>query len=256
MSKPKSTSGKSAKPMMAPCNTCIGEKRHRLLYKHSEKWSEEFDEHCLINGEDIYEMLQCGGCGRVCVCHTSYHSEISDDYGRAIPNVRYYPPPVSRRKPTWTYGVHLTTKKGLVIHSSPQFVESLLEEIYVSMQSRSLRVAAMGIRALIETVMIDKITDHGSFSSNLDALMNKGFIAESQKETLLAVIDFGSATIHRGFFPQFEDIESALDITEAVIAAIYIYPLQAEAIRDKVPPRPPRVPKKKPLSPRGNLEQG
>jgi hypothetical protein len=38
---------------------------------------------------------------------------------------------------------------------------SLLEEIYIATQNNLPRLAIMGIRALLEHIMIDKVTDQG-----------------------------------------------------------------------------------------------
>lgn len=243
-SKPRSgLPAKSKREVKAHCNGCLGEKNHRVLFKKSQDWVDEIADDCRIEGQDNYEMLHCCGCDRVCVRHTAYHSENTDERGRAIPTVSYYPPPLFRRMPKWSNGFTTDDGKGFSIHSLPRFVEPFLEEISISLQNRCLRAAAMTIRALLESIMIDKGEDAGSFSENLKALSEAGYIGAVQRETLSAIIDLGSATIHRGFVPKADEIETALDITEEMISAIYVQPVKAKAIRERVPARPPRPPK-------------
>ena len=97
----------------------------------------------------------------------------------------------------------------------------------------------MGIRALIESVMIDKIEDQGSFYKNLTAFESEGFVSKSQRSVLEPVLEAGHATIHRSFNPSREDIVTCLDVAEGIIEAIYINEDRAAALSRKVPPRKP-----------------
>ena len=56
----------------------------------------------------------------------------------------------------------------------------------------------MGVRAVIETLMTNKIGDQGSFSKNLSEFSKRGFISEPQRLAMEQAIDVGSAAIHRG----------------------------------------------------------
>ncbi|WP_371851449.1 DUF4145 domain-containing protein [Duganella sacchari] len=41
--------------------------------------------------------------------------------------------------------------------------------MYVAISSSALRLATLGVRALLEHVMIEKVGDNGSFKKNLEA---------------------------------------------------------------------------------------
>jgi hypothetical protein len=49
-------------------------------------------------------------------------------------------------------------------------IADLLTEIYAAVNGGQHRLAAMGIRALLERVMINKVGDQGTFRGNLDEL--------------------------------------------------------------------------------------
>jgi hypothetical protein len=72
-------------------------------------------------------------------------------------------------------------------------VRSLSAEIYKAPGGGHHRLAAMGIRALLEQVMVIKVCDHGYFGENLGAFCEKGFILRIQRDVLSTVLDLGHA---------------------------------------------------------------
>jgi hypothetical protein len=116
------------------------------------------------------------------------------------------------------------------------FLDGWLKEIYVALQNNSPRLAAMGIRALLEHVMISKVGDQGTFVKHVEAFVGAGYLPAKQAESLSAILDAGHATIHRGWQPSDADINTLLDITESILATVYIHTGQVEALRKKVPP--------------------
>jgi hypothetical protein len=107
----------------------------------------------------------------------------------------------------------------------------------VALQNDSLRLAAMGIRALLEHVMVEKVGDQGSFKNNLDAFESQGFISKSQRMVMEPVLEAGHATMHRSFKPTQSHLVALIDITENIIESIYINQLRALEISKTVPPR-------------------
>ena len=140
-----------------------------------------------------------------------------------------YPPATFRQEPRWLQEL------SLVIPPPDRSVQELLEEIYVALQNDSLRLAAMGIRAVLEHVMIEKVGDQGSFGNNLNAFETQGFISKSQRTVLEPVLEAGHATIHRSFKPNQNDLVALIDITENIIESIYINQLRASEITKTVP---------------------
>jgi Domain of unknown function (DUF4145) len=95
----------------------------------------------------------------------------------------------------------------------------------------------MGIRALIEQMMIHKAGDKGSFAKNLDAFQQAGYVSLVQRDALNDILDAGHATIHRAYEPKAKDIQIALDITEGIIAAIFVHADAAKKVSERVPAR-------------------
>jgi Domain of unknown function (DUF4145) len=86
--------------------------------------------------------------------------------------------------------------------------------------------------------MRDKIGDHHrSFSSTIEAFHKEGYITLLQKDRLTTILDFGHASVHRQFKPGPEDLKTALDIVESLIADIYVHPGRAKRLAERIPGR-------------------
>ena len=163
--------------------------------------------------------------------HKSWFSEDMDERGQPIEDITYYPPITFRREPIWISELVW----GFPIDNN--FILDLLKEIYVALRNDSIRLAVMGIRALLEQVMVDKVDDQGTFKKNLEKFENEGFISKSQRTVLEPVLEAGHATIHRAFKPSRDDLVSSMDVTENIIESIYINEKRVLEIKKRVPAR-------------------
>lgn len=177
---------------------------------------------------DRYEMLKCCGCDRVLLRHMSWFMDDPE------PTVRFYPPAMFRKEPAWSFSFRISPRLA--------FVHQLLREIYVGIQNDTKMTATMGVRALLEHVIIDKVGDQGTFSRNLTEFASKGFISEQQRSILEAVLEAGHATIHRSYQPSDEDLHTCVDIAESILQTLYVHPGKAARLAKRVPPRENKVP--------------
>ena len=206
-----------AKQVPAPCSGCLRETKHNIL--HQTSWQNE--DHITT-----YAMLQCCGCGDVCLAEQLLFTlDGSKEF-------KFYPPPVSRNKPNWL--------QSLAANNKYTFIGSLLTEVYEVVHSGQNRLAAMGIRALLENLMVQMVGDQGTFEKNLDTFQSGGYISGVQRDTLNSILEVGHGAMHRSFSPKTSDITLALDIVEGVLAPIFHHHTAAEELSNKVPPRPPR----------------
>ena len=102
----------------------------------------------------------------------------------------------------------------------------------------------MGIRALLEQVMILKVGDLRTFDEKLDKFQEQGYISLIQRDAMRATLDVGDATIHRGYAPAEKELKVALDIVEGVLAPIFAHKEAADLLADRVPPRASKPPKR------------
>jgi hypothetical protein len=144
----------------------------------------------------------------------------------------YYPSPVSRKKPSWL----LTLSLGF-IEKGNEALGNLLMETYEAVDGGQHRLAAMGIRALLDQVMIAKVGDLKTFEDKLDAFQSAGFISLIQRDAMKETLEMGHAAMHRAFKPTEKELNVALDIVEGIFAAIFDHARASTSLAQRVPPR-------------------
>lgn len=210
------------KPSKAHCNECSGERNHEVLHSEQTSWS---DDKWGFSGSDTYETLRCMGCETIKLRHTSWFSEENE------PTISYFPPAIFRSKPEWFKNL------SQEIPSSENFVNLLLNEIYVALQNDSPHLAAMGVRSLIERVMVAKTGDLGSFAKNMAKFETLGYVSRIQRDRLEAILEAGHATIHRSFSPSTQDVITLVDIAEHIVETVYLHEAKIMELKSRVPPR-------------------
>jgi hypothetical protein len=203
--------------MLAPCSTCIRETMHEVLH---ETFSREEDV------DVVYAMLKCRGCSTI-----SLGRMVRDVNGDV--DKQFYPSPITRKQPSWVIALVLEWEGG----EEAADLAALLNEIYQAITGGQYRLAAMGIRALIEQVMIAKVGDVGSFPEKMDRFQRDGYISLIQRDALRETLEIGHAAMHRGFAPKEQELTKALDIVEGIMAAIYDHSKAAADLAKRVPPR-------------------
>jgi hypothetical protein len=206
----------------APCSNCRAKTSHNVLQVERRTFDETF------------ELIECAGCGRVSFAHSYLVSSGSGGEWLEERWTDYYPSPKSRPQPWWLGELRLS---GPLINID-YGLRGLLAEIYEAVSGGQPRLALMGVRALLEQLMVVKVGDQGSFASNLKAFCDKGFISQVQYDAVSAVLDAGHATMHRMYKPTEDDLNTVLDIVEGVFAAIFVHMPSAKALSDQIPRRP------------------
>ncbi len=113
----------------------------------------------------------------------------------------------------------------------------LLIEIYVALRNDQRALAAMGVRALLESIMIEKIGDQGMFLENLNKFEEAGYVSRIQRERLETILEAGHAAMHRLYNPSEEDLITLVDITESIVESIYTHGAKVERLKKRIPPR-------------------
>jgi len=188
------------------------------------------DERYTITVGSNWRILQCSGCQEVAMSRTDWCSE-DDPQDPSIPT--FFPPRISRRKPAWVDRLEVPT----------EYI-GILDEVYAALHADSRRLAMMGARALIDTVIRRTVGDQDNFARGLDELSAKYLISERDRGIIEAAIDAGHASAHRGHKPTSDDVNVVIDIVERMIHA-EILAAQAQALKKTTPQRKPSVKRKK-----------
>jgi hypothetical protein len=117
------------------------------------------------------------------------------------------------------------------------FLGKLMQEIYQAVAGEQYRLAAMGIRALLEQLMIQTVGDLRTFEQKMDAFQEKGYISSLQRAAMKETLEMGHAAMHRAFTPNEKELSKALDIVEGICAVIFEHNEAATELSKRIPPK-------------------
>ena len=137
------------------CPNCGADRNASVAGYHKE---DEDDGN--VWGSSEYRILKCLGCGRVyyqtySLCSELYDISTDGDYVLE-PRIEHWPSPRKRTPPNWPYG------------PVPDEIESLWYEAHSAYEANLYRLAAMGLRSVLERIIVDRIGDQGKFVKGLD----------------------------------------------------------------------------------------
>lgn len=225
---------KKGEKIKAHCNRCNGPKNHTVLHSEEEQHEEApDDQYGGFLETSRYTMAQCNGCDAFNYLDDYWNTGMDDTVSRQ------WPLKLIRKEPDWLWNLFMS--EGL-----DSYKHDFLREIYRALRNNAPRLVVIGIRALLEQVMIEKVGDAGNFVQNLDRFQQEGFISSVQRSAIEPVIEAGHASTHRRFKASTEQISDLLDVTESLIATIYIH--RDMLANMNIPPRPARVKRVKPAT--------
>lgn len=184
-------------------------------------WSDED-----IGGGAEHFFLKCRGCDHVSYRRQSWFSEVQDYDGRPIVKDDIFPKsPQVRERPSWFSDLPLEIRQpGLY---------SMLEQVYDAFDRGQFWMAIMGVRAVVENLMLSKISDQKSFKDNLAEFTKQGFITDTHRLALGAAIEKGSAAIHKADMPTAEQCLAAIQVSENVIEAVLVVPTKEAKLKSQ-----------------------
>ena len=153
---------KKMNTLKAPCSSCLRETFHKVLHQKGGRYDEE------DGYEELFRLIECAGCQQISFAYSYavWWSELAegpeDNYRETEYETEFYPSPTSRQWPWWLGEASGRLKPRNVMTSSSfearRYVDpdlqALFIEIYQALAGGQHRLAAMGIRALLELVMI------------------------------------------------------------------------------------------------------
>jgi hypothetical protein len=212
------------------CRNCQRETNHWPIYqKRVDKDNVQIDS-CTYSWR-ISSSMKCQDCGTPTVLVDTFvgHNMGGDPY---IENTEYFPPLPFRIRPNW-------------LSKLPENCCSILNEVYIALDNSLFRLASAGTRIVIDRLIIDQIGDIGSFEKKVEELVSKGIIDGDERDILLALIDAGSASLHRSFNPSEDMIKHMMDILEKILFKVCIEPEEKKALKEKAKALREGTPKRK-----------
>ena len=149
-----------------------------------------------------------------------------------IETTDYFPPLPLRIKPAW-------------FSSLTESYQTILAEVYHAIDNSLFFLSSTGARTALDQLIIEKIGDSGSFKDKVKKLVTSKIIDDTERVMLLAVIDAGSASVHRSYRPDQETINHMMDILEAIFYKLLIEPEKKRELRKKAEVLRKSTPKRK-----------
>ena len=128
------------------------------------------------------------------------------------------------RKPDW-YDLLDDIQKALIL------------EIDSAMSNKLEALPTIGLRTLLETIMVEKVGDCGSFFQKVKRFTEEGYVTPKMAEALIHVLDAGNASAHRAYFPSKDDLVTCVELVKHLIHGIYILRPRVEKVADNTPKR-------------------
>jgi hypothetical protein len=115
--------------------------------------------------------------------------------------------------------------------------KALILEIDSALNNRLEALPTIGLRTLLETVMVEKIGDIGSFAKKVERFTDEGYVTPKMREALIHVLDAGHASAHRAYFPSQSDLVTCVELVKHLIQGIYILRPRVKKVADNTPKR-------------------
>jgi hypothetical protein len=131
---------------------------------------------------------------------------------------------ISEGKPDW-YELLDDTQKALIL------------EIDRAISNELEALPTIGLRTLLETVMVEKIGDVRTFHGKVERFTKEGYVTPKMAEALSHVLDAGNASAHRAYFPSKEDITTCVELVKHLMHSIYILSPGVDKVAENTPKR-------------------
>ena len=227
----------------APCPYCKGEKNCQTLGYKKREWNED-DGYNHFWAESEYSLLECLGCDGIFTYIKSCNSEDYDmnrdesGFDCMVPNIHISTHPTQTQeeiRPSWFNNI---LSKDFQLYK-------IMNEMYIAYQSKSLILAAIGLRTIFDrTTEVLNIHPGLSLGEKVDTLKDEGFIGETEKSQLKIVTEAGNSAAHRAWTPSDAEFKSLLVIIENFVMRTILKDDGIFNLTEKMPKKPPRPPKK------------
>lgn len=203
------------------CTKCSGKTSHTALAT-VDIIGREGDSNYSFDWHTGHQLTQCLGCKSISYRIVSSNSEdyYHDERGNIVhpESEKLYPPRITGVKGLGDEAIYL-----------PQKVRQIYEETLSALSVNAPVLAAMGLRALVETVCKEKEAVGGDLFKKIDSLVEKRVLTPVGATILHKIRTIGNAAAHEVKPHSERQLSLALDIVEHLLKDVFILPKQVEA---------------------------
>jgi hypothetical protein len=191
-----------------------------------------------FEAEERWEIVECRGC-KTLAFRFSRWSEVDDSRDPSTGNLLERNPHFERFPPVSTIEVPAW--------ASPEWVDLLphdirrpLEDIYKALNAGLLSLGVMGLRSVLEIVIINQTGIEGNFKNMLQRLVQDNRVSKQDSDALDAAINSGHAAVHRRHYPTVEEVQTVIGVVEGYLHREFVQPAEIDLLKRRTPPKAPR----------------
>ena len=207
------------------CLKCTGRTSHAILAAVDVNGSDDNPEYS-IDWHNGHQIIQCLGCKTVSYRVVSSNSEdyFQDERGNTgyFETEELYPPRIKGTKGLSDEALHL-----------PQKVRQIYKETVTALSVDSPVLAAIGLRALVETVCKEKAATGKDLLSKIGSLADQRILTPANADILHKIRTMGNEAAHEVTPHNERQLSLALVIVEHLLRDVFILPKQVEAVFKK-----------------------
>jgi hypothetical protein len=220
------------------CTTCKNRNRHIVLSSLDQSGEEPMGYDDSYSWNDLYQIIECQGCGSISFRNESSNSEDYDPEGGYYISELIYP---KRTSDTWD------TKDFFNV---PQNLRRIYRETIDCFNNDNFTLCGAGVRALVEglcqennildgEVEITKIDGtiekkrKKDLQGKINGLHEKGKLTKKSAEILHEHRFLGNKSIHELSLPSKEELSLAIEIVENILDTLYEIPQKAFQLRSQ-----------------------
>ena len=198
------------------CGKCRNNTNHKIRAEYNFSSDPEDDYHY---GVDHY-FGQCAGCDSICYGIASWSQDDWDPVsGELLYHWQTYPRSKDERSPIDGF------------ESLPHKIRVMYQEVIDAINAQLNILAAIGLRAVIEAICVDKGVTGTNLAKLIDGLAKGGILSQNQADILHSHRFMGNAAAHEIQAANPVELVAALEISETVLRTIYVLPELSKKIK-------------------------
>lgn len=200
-----------------PCEHCAQETKHVIAASFEENGDEEVGDYNSVSWTTKSQVVQCLGCESVSFRRTTSHSEdydIDENGGMSYAvHTQFYP--------------HRAKIRELVdFIALPLGIQDIYQETVQAIDSDLRILAAIGIRAIIETICSDLSVKGRTLEIKIGKLQEMSLVTKDGAKLLNKLREVGNDAAHKVSRLTEEQLHVALKVVNNVLEGTYLIPDQ------------------------------
>lgn len=122
--------------------------------------------------------------------------------------------------------------------------KALIGEIDIAIRNALSALPTIGLRTLLERVMVEHIGEDGGFAEKLKRFEENGYVTALHADSLRKVLDVGHASVHRAYFPNEADVRTCVEVVKHLMHGLYALHPKVQEMSQNTPIDPRQRSKK------------